>query len=124
MMSFNVFSQKDTTQVVIKSETARLVIKDLITGDAAKLEVILLRSKISLLENKITFQSSIIKDLENQKINYLFIIDNQSKQLEYSYTINSKLQKDLKKYKTKNKILSFGGGAAIIILGVLVATSK
>lgn len=124
MMSFNVFSQKDTTQVVIKSETARLVIKDLITGDAAKLEVILLRSKISLLENKITFQSSIIKDLENQKINYLFIIDNQSKQLEYSYTINSKLQKDLKKYKAKNKILSFGGGAAIIILGVLVATSK
>ena len=57
MMSFNIFSQintvsKDTTKVVISSEVARKIAKDLIRLDGCIEENQQLYSKISLLENR------------------------------------------------------------------------
>jgi len=120
MMSLTAFSQKDTTKVVLKSETARLVIKDLITGDAAKEELVITRSKVHLLENKISLQDQIITDLTFQKKNYLFIIENKDKQLGYSQDLSKMLQSDLKKQKLKGKLFGIGGGAAVLVLGFLV----
>ena len=59
MMSFNIFSQintvsKDTTKVVISSEVARKIAKDLIRLDGCIEENQQLYSKISLLENRET----------------------------------------------------------------------
>lgn len=116
MISSNAFSQKDTTQVIIPSETARLVIKDLIRGDAAQKELVIFRSKVNLLETKITRQDLIITDLFLQKSNYLSIIETKDKQFGYSQDINNLLQADLKKEKAKNKILSVGGGTIFVIL--------
>ena len=58
MMSFTSFSQNDTDTLSIQLEkpVAKLVIKDLITGDEAKEELVLSSKKFKLLEQKVDFK--------------------------------------------------------------------
>ena len=60
MMSLKGFSQNDTVQssIQLKKPIAKLVIKDLITGDGAKEELAITSDKIKLLEQKIFLKDS------------------------------------------------------------------
>ena len=60
MMNLKGFSQNDTVQssIQLQKPIAKLVIKDLITGDGAKEELVLFTDKLLLLEQKIVLKDS------------------------------------------------------------------
>lgn len=95
---------------------ARLVIKDLITGDGAKDELALTLDKIKILEQKIVLKDSIITNLNFQIDNFNSILSTKSDQLTLSQELSKKLEVDLQKQKVKNK-LTMGAG----IVGIVAA---
>ena len=72
MMSLKSFSQNDTvpSSIQLKKPIAKLVIKDLISGDGAKEELALNIDKLQILEQKITLKDSIIVNLNSQIGNF------------------------------------------------------
>jgi hypothetical protein len=122
MMSFNSFSQNvtDSTSIQLKKPIAKLVIKDLITGDGAKEELILVVDKIKLLEQKVVLKDSIIVNLNSKIDNFNSILFTKTDQLALSQELSKKLQVDLKKQKFKNKLTAGAGVVAVIATILLV----
>ncbi len=98
---------------------ARLVIKDLITGDGAKSELALTIDKIKILEQKVILKDSIIGNLNTQVGNFNSILTTKSDQLVLSQELSKKLEQDLQKQKLKNK-LTMGAGLIGIVGAVLL----
>ena len=98
MMSLKGFSQNDTLQssIQLKKPIAKLVIKDLITGDGAKEELALNIDKLQILEQKITLKDSIIVNLNSQIGNFNSILNTKSDQLALSRELSQKLKNDKK----------------------------
>ena len=120
MMSLQGFSQNDTKKTIqLKKPIAKLVIKDLITGDGAKNELALTIDKIKLFEQKIVLKDSVILNLNNKINNFNSILLTKSNQLSLSQELSKKLEQDLKKQKFKNK-LTMGAGLVGIIAAVLL----
>tara|TARA_B100000085_G_C18377325_1_gene444877 strand:+ start:187 stop:591 length:405 start_codon:yes stop_codon:yes gene_type:complete len=122
MMSFTSFSQNDTDTLSIRLEkpVAKLVIKDLITGDEAKEELGLSVKKFQLLEQKIVLKDSVITNLNDQISNFNTIMSTKQDQLNLSQELSKKLQKDLKKQKLKTKLAGGAGVVAVIAVAVLL----
>ena len=120
MMSSKGFSQNDTvpSSIQLKKPIAKLVIKDLITGDGAKEELTLNIDKLQILEQKITLKDSIIVNLNSQIGNFNSILNTKSDQLALSRELSQKLQNDLKKQKLKTKLV--GGVGIAVAVGILV----
>jgi len=123
MMSLNGFSQNvtDSTSIQLKKPIAKLVIKDLITGDGAKEELNLVTEKIKLFEQKIVLKDSIIFNLNNKIYNFNSILLTKTDQLVLSQELSKKLQFDLKKQKFKNKLTA---GAGIVAVGITIFLLK
>jgi len=119
MMSLKSFSQNvtDSTSIQLKKPIAKLVIKDLITGDGAKKELALTLDKINFLEQKIVLKDSIIFSLNSQVGNFESIMLTKSDQLAISQELSKRLQSDLKKQKLKTKLM--GGAGLVAIAGVI-----
>ena len=115
-MSLKGFSQSvtDSTSIQLKKPIARLVIKDLITGDGAKSELALTLDKIKILEQKIVLKDSVIFNLNSKITNFNSILLTKSDQLSLSQELSKKLQTDLKKQKFKNKLTAGAGVVAVI----------
>ena len=122
MMSFTSFSQNDTDTLSIRLEkpVAKLVIKDLITGDEAKEELGLSVKKFQLLEQKIVLKDSVITNLNDQISNFNTMMSTKQDQLNLSQELSKKLQKDLKKQKLKTKLAGGAGVVAVIAVAVLL----
>jgi len=122
MMSFTSFSQNDTDTLSIRLEkpVAKLVVKDLITGDEAKEELVLSVKKFQLLEQKIVLKDSVITNLNDQIINFNSMISTKQDQLNLSQELSKKLQKDLKKQKLKTKLAGGAGVLAVVAVAVLL----
>tara|TARA_B100000282_G_C31674547_1_gene463801 strand:+ start:485 stop:802 length:318 start_codon:yes stop_codon:yes gene_type:complete len=105
----------------LQKPIAKLVIKDLITGDGAKEELVLTTDKINLLEQKIVLKDSVINNLELQVNNFNSILATKSDQLAISQELSKKLQTDLKKQRLKTKLM---GGAGIIAVAATVFIIK
>ena len=120
MVSLKGFSQNvtDSTSIQLKKPIAKLVIKDLITGDGAKEELSLSISKINLLKQKIVLKDSIIFSLNSQVGNFESIMLTKSDQLALSQELSKRLQTDLKKQKLKTKLM--GGAGLVAIAGVIL----
>ena len=120
MMSSKGFSQNDTvpSSIQLKKPIAKLVIKDLITGDGAKEELALNIDKLQILEQKITLKDSIIVNLNSQIGNFNSILNTKSDQLALSRELSQKLQNDLKKQKLTTKLV--GGAGIVAVLGVVI----
>jgi hypothetical protein len=103
----------------LQKPIARLVIKDLITGDGAKDELALTLDKIKILEQKIVLKDSVITNLNSQIGNFNSIMLTKSDQLAISQELSKKLETDLKKQKLKNK-LTMGAGLVGIVGAVLL----
>tara|TARA_B100000424_G_scaffold206331_1_gene163540 strand:- start:340 stop:744 length:405 start_codon:yes stop_codon:yes gene_type:complete len=119
MMSFTSFSQTDTDTLSIQLEkpVVKLVIKDLLTGDEAKEELVLSSKKFKLLEQKVELKDSIISNLNNKISNFNSIMLTKDNQLGLSQELTKKLQLDLKKQKLKTKLVGLAGiGVAVGIL--------
>ena len=59
MLSLQSFSQKDTTQVIVSTQTARLIIKDLLKYDGCQEELKETYIKIAKLEEVLNHSSSL-----------------------------------------------------------------
>jgi len=120
IMSLKGFSQNvtDSTSIQLKKPIAKLVIKDLITGDGIKEELSLSVSKIRLLEQKVVLKDSIIFNLNSQVGNFESIMLTKSDQLALSQELSKRLQTDLKKQKLKTKLM--GGAGLVAIAGVIL----
>ena len=115
MMSLQGFSQKDTVKTIqLKRPIAKLVIKDLITGDGAREEIKLLGTKLFLIETKLVFKDSIILNLNKSVMNFENILYTKEGQLDVAQELSLRLQKDLKKQKVKTKIFQWGSGTLIV----------
>ena len=104
-MSLTSFSQTDTvikdSVVILPSRIAKLVVKDLIAYDATKLELKVTQELLLNTENKVSVQSSIIKQYEIKDNQYKQIISNYNVQVLAYKNMTNNLQKDLKKSKQK-----------------------
>jgi len=120
MMSLKGFSQNvtDSTSIQLKKPIAKLVIKDLITGDGIKEELSLSIGKIRLLEQKIVLKDSVIKNLDFKVGNFESIMLTKTDQLALSQELSKRLQADLKKQKLKTKLM--GGAGIVAVIGVVV----
>lgn len=93
------------SSIQLQKPIAKLVIKDLITGDGAKEELVLTTDKINLLKQKIVLKDSVINNLELQVNNFNSILATKSDQLAISQELSKKLQTDLKKQRLNSSIL-------------------
>jgi len=115
MMSLQGFSQKDTVKSIqLKTPIAKLVIKDLIKGDGAKIEINILGTKLSLLETKLFLKDSIIINLNKSVVTFENILYTKKSQLYIAQELSQRLQNDLKKQKVKTKLFQFGSGALLV----------
>jgi hypothetical protein len=108
MLSLSIFSQTDTSKVVLPAEIARLVIKDLIEGDGCKLEIQQTYIKIQKLEEREAQKDTAITILKQKDLTNKFIISQKDEQLRLCKELSEKLQKEIKGYKTKNILLKIG----------------
>jgi len=116
IMSLKGFSQNvtDSTSIQLKKPIVKLVIKDLITGDGAKEELVLTTDKVKILEQKVVLKDSIISNFELKINNFNSILSTKSNQLSISQELSKKLEIDLQKQKVKNKLTAGAGIVAVI----------
>lgn len=120
-MSSKSFSQTaiDSVPIKLHPSLAKLVIKDLIERDGLEQELSLTLDKVSLLENKVSLQDSVILNLNSKITNYDLILGTRTTQLSLSQELTKKLERDLKKEKFKSK-LYFRVGIIGILTTILI----
>jgi hypothetical protein len=123
MMSFTSFSQSvtDSTTIQLKKPIVKLVIKDLIKGDAAKKEVVVFNDIIKQQEIQLTTKDTIISTLDLKVINLESIISDKSKQTILAQDLNAELEKALKRQKRRTFVYKVGTGVGAVLALILLA---
>jgi len=114
LLSFSQTVTKTDSIVPLKVPIAKLVIKDLITGDGAKSELVEANKVIGLKDQQIGLLNQ--KDsLKDSKINNLeVIITKKDQQFDLERQKSESLLKELKIQKVKTFFYKMGSGVAII----------
>jgi hypothetical protein len=126
-MSFNIFSQintvsKDTTKVVISSQVAKKIAKDLIRLDGCIEENQQLYSKILLLENREGEKDKKIEILVEKDKNNQIIIGEKDKQIGLYVNMTDDLKDEIKTNNDKTKwwkVGTYAGGGLTLLLLIL-----
>ena len=123
MMSFTSFSQSvtDSTTIQLKKPIVKLVIKDLIKGDAAKKEVVVFNDIIKQQEIQLFKKDTIILTLNKQIVNFESIISTRSNQTNLAQELNAELEKALKKQKRRTFLYKVGTGVGAVVTLILLA---
>jgi hypothetical protein len=119
ILNLNVGYSQDTT-IELEYDIARLVIEDLIKGDASKEELFLFKDQIKVLESKISLKDSIILKKNDIIGNYESIMGKQTEQLSSIKDLSKQLQLDLKKQKAKTQLFKLGG--TTVLIGAVILT--
>ena len=116
MMSFTSFSQTvtDSTTIRLKKPIVKLVIKDLIKGDAAKKEVVVFNDIIKQQELQLFKKDTIIFTLNSKITNFETIISTKSNQTLLAQELNAELEKALKKQKRRTFLYKVGTGVGAV----------
>ena len=125
MMNFTSFSQTgtDSTSIRLEVPIAKLVIKDLITGDAAREQLIVTDTIIQNKDLQLKTKDEMILNLNSQITNFNKIITTKDKQKQIQENLQKDLEKALKKAKRREflyKVGTIAGG----VMTVLYLTSK
>ena len=114
-LSFSQTVTKTDSIVPLKVPTAKLVIKDILSGDGAKTE---LKEVYKVLDEK-NIQINLYKQkdsLKDEKITNLnFIIDKKDQQFALEREKSNSLLKELKVQKFKTAVYKAGSGIALIM---------
>ena len=110
---------KDTTKVIISSQVARKIAKDLVRLDGCVMENQELYSKISLLEDREKQKESKIQILEEKDSNNQVIIHNKDLQINQYEHLTDDLQNEIK--TTNDKFVwcrrgTIASGGVIVLL--------
>ena len=118
-MSWKGFSQTDTIPkpIVLTKPVARLVIKDLVTGDAAERQLKSMQQILKVTNEKLLTQSDLVLNLKGQVLNYQRIIEQKDSQFKTQAELSKDLQKALKRERRTKKLYQIGSiiGAAAVI---------
>ena len=120
MMSFTSFSQTDTdsTSIRLQVPIAKLVIKDLITGDAAKQQLIVTDTILQKKDIQLHAKDTIISNLNLQIVNFNKIIATKDKQKQIQENLQKDLEKALRKAKRREflyKVGTIAGGVFTVL---------
>jgi len=120
LVSFKSFSQNDTI-VSLKQPIAKLVIKDLISGDGAKLELLSIQELLKLEQKKVILKDSVIGKLDTKVLNLESIILKKDEQFSLEAEKSLQLEKELKGQRRKTFLYKvgtyIGAGALLVLLG-------
>jgi hypothetical protein len=114
MLSWNSFSQIDTTKTTLPNKILREAAKDLLRYDGCKQEVVLLNNKIVKLNERETQKDTVINLLNKKDKNNQFIIGKKDEQLTLSKELSDKLEKELKGQRVKTFLYKLGTFVGII----------
>lgn len=122
-LKLTVFSQTDTgNNKCFTIPVVRLIMKDLISGDSAKVQLKLSEKELIETEKKISLKDSVINTLRLKEVNYQTLIDSEKEKFDLMEDYSKKLEKDLKNEKVKNKFKSILGTAVIAVLTYFLIT--
>jgi hypothetical protein len=118
------FSQTDTSKVekCFPMPVVKQIMKDLVSGDEAKLQLKLTEQQLLETEKKVSLKDSVISTLRLKEVNYQTIIDSEKQKFEIMEKYSKKLEFDLKKEKVKNKFKSIVGTGVIVALSFFLIT--
>ena len=120
LVSFKSFSQNDTI-VSLREPVAKLVIKDLITGDGAKVELVSTLELLKLEQKKVVLKDSVIGTLNIKVLNLEDIIGKKDEQFSLEAEKSKQLEKELKGQRRKTFLYKvgtyIGAGALLVLLG-------
>ena len=119
MLSLSSFSQTDTTRIPLPSNTARLVIKDLISYDGCTQELTLTQQKLSKLEERDVQKDTIIGLLTEKDKNNQYIISQKDLQIGQYEHMTDDLQTELRGQRTKTFLYKVGTFVGIATSGYL-----
>jgi hypothetical protein len=120
------FSQTVTNQtqtdtiVALKIPTAKLIIKDLIKGDGALIELEETKKVLSLTTQKLVLKDEIIFTLNSKITNLDYIITQKDEQFKLEREKSESLLKELKSEKRKTFLYKVGTTVGAIAVGVLL----
>lgn len=119
-LSWKSFSQNDTI-VKLQVPIAKLVVTDLLKGDAAKLELLAYRDLVKKLELTNSTQTELSLNLQTQIKNLNAIIDSKANQSELREKAISDLEDEIKRINRQKKLYKIGSaiGAAAILLSLV-----
>ena len=109
--------QKQESSVVIDTTVAKLIAKDLVSGDVCKAERKLVRANLDLTKKEIVFKDSIIHTLGLQKEKLNLIISKKDEIFTKQEEISNTYKKALSKQKTTTFLYK-----ALSLLGVISTT--
>ncbi len=129
LVTLTSFSQTVTNQITkaptdtivpLSVQTAKLVIKDLIKGDGAIIEVQELQKVIKLTNEKVVLKDSIIGILNSKISNLDYIINQKDEQFGLERQKSESLIKELKSEKRKTFLYKVGTYVGIVATGILL----
>jgi len=123
LMSCISFSQTVTKQesiVPLKVPVAKLVIKDILKGDGAILELAETQKELNLTNKKVTLKDSVITTLNSKVSNLDYIINQKDAQFKLEREKSDSLLKELKGQRTKTFLYKLGMYAGVIATSVLI----
>jgi len=126
MISWSSFSQTgiedDPSKTIqLTNPIAKLVVKDLIKGDAASDEVKAMQKILTVTNDKLLTQSDLVSNLKLQVTTFQRIIDQKDEQFDTQKQLQDDLESALKKANRQKKLYQIGSavGVAAILLNVL-----
>ena len=125
-MTLTSFSQTVTNQtqtdtiVALKIPTAKLIIKDLIKGDGALIELEETKKVLLLTNQKIVLKDEIIFTLNSKITNLDYIITQKDEQFKLEREKSESLLKELKSEKRKTFLYKVGTIVGVVAVGVLL----
>ena len=128
MSSLTAFSQIATstsTDKVIPTKSfpipvVKEIIKDLMAGDAAKINLKLTEDILKETEFKVSLKDSIINTMKIKEINFIKIIDIEREKYKIQEDYSKNLEKALRKEKVKNKFTKILSGGLLAAAGFLL----
>jgi hypothetical protein len=120
------FSQTVTNQtqtdtiVALKIPTAKLIIKDLIKGDGALIELEETKKVLTLTNQKLVLKDEIIFTLNSKITNLDYIITQKDEQFKLEREKSESLLKELKLEKRKTFLYKVGTIVGVVAVGVLL----
>src|SRR6056300_854122 len=110
-MSLPSFSQTVTNQdsvVMLEVPIVRMVIKDLVKFDGAKLELVETNELLRLSNDKLVLKDSVITNLNDKVVNLEDIIEKKDEQFGLESEKSKSLEKELKRQKRNTFIWKMG----------------
>ena len=113
----DITNNTDTSNVIISSRVARLILKDLIMFDGCKEELKLTQLKVTKLEERESQKDTSISILKQKDENNSMMLLQKDEQLKISKELSQKLQKEVKLNKIEKKFYKISS-----IIGLVVTT--